>query len=103
MFLATDTTCCVAERIDDTWTAIGLMTDSCGSILFAKLGAFMKGLRTIPHSNAYCEHIFSSVRKNRTDQRASLGDGPLEALLVVKNMSEPHKLSDDTLRRMKGA
>ena len=63
----------------------------------------MKGLHTIPHSNAHCEHIFSSVRKNRTDQQASLGDGTLEALLVGKNMSEPHKLSDDTLRHMKGA
>ena len=62
----------------------------------------MKGLLTIPHSNAHCERIFSSIRKNRTDQRAILGDGTLEALLVVKNMSEPHKLSNNTLRCMKG-
>lgn len=41
--------------------------------------------------------------KNRTDQRASLGDSTLETLVVVKNMSEPHKLSDGTLRRIKGA
>ena len=95
LFLATDTTCCVAEHTDDTWTVIGQMTDSCESVLFAKLGAFMKGLLTIPHSNTHCERIFSCVRRNRTDQRASFGDGTLEALLVVKNMSEPHKLSDD--------
>jgi len=81
------------------WTAIGQMTDSCGSVLFAKLGAFMKGLLTIPHSNAHCE----CIRKNRTNQQAILGDGTSEALLAVKNLSEPHKLFNDTLRHMKGA
>ena len=66
LFLATDKPpCCVAEHIDNTQTVTGQMTDSCGSVLFAKLGVFMKGLHTIPHSNAHCEHIFSSVRNKQ--------------------------------------
>ena len=59
----------------------------------------MKGLLTIPHSNARYE----CIRKNKIDQQAILGDGTLEALLAMKNMSEPHKLSNDTLRHIKGA
>ena len=66
LFLATNTTCCVAERIGDTWTAIGQMTDSCGSVLFAKLGAFMKGLLTIPLAHLALCTVGLTLRASNT-------------------------------------
>ncbi|KAL8602737.1 hypothetical protein ACOMHN_024299 [Nucella lapillus] len=42
----------------------------------------MLGICTIPHSSAACERVFSCVRKTCTDQRASLGQDTVEALLV---------------------
>ena len=65
----------------------------------------MCGIMTIPHSSAHCERVFSCVRKNRTEQRASLSDRTLESLLVFKSA----KLESDgffdkkDLDRFKGA
>ena len=58
---------------------------SKGSLLFSYLPKFMVSIFTIPHSSAHCERVFSCVRKNRTDQRASLGEDTMEALMVVKS------------------
>lgn len=73
--------------MDKLWVAIGNMKDSEHEYRFRNLAHVMIGILTIPHSNASCERVFSIVRKNKTDQRASLGRETLDALLVVK--SEP--------------
>ena len=73
------------ERIDHTWVAIGAVKDSAGVLLFSNLSRVMLGILTIPHSNASCERIFSCVRKNRTDQRASLSAKTVDSLMVVKS------------------
>ncbi|KAK7488557.1 hypothetical protein BaRGS_00020174 [Batillaria attramentaria] len=46
------------------------------------------GVCTIPHSSASCERVFSCVRKNLTDQRSTLHQDTLEALLVLKSRPE---------------
>ena len=85
---------------------IGSMKDVLGEPVFKNLAAVMKGILTIPHSSAHCECVFSCVRKNRTEQRASLGDDTLEALLVIKAqpgtaLEEAAALSDNTLKDLK--
>ena len=57
------------------------------------LALVMLGVLAIPHSSSHCERVFSTVRKNRTDQRASLSDDTLEAMLVLK--SQPGHATDD--------
>ena len=64
----------------------------------------MLGIITIPHSSAHCERVFSTVRKNRTDQRSSLNDKTLESLLVLKGRTgKPDSRHHDieTLKRLK--
>jgi hypothetical protein len=72
------------KRIDEKWNLIGQMKNDGGSSMFKHLSYVMRGILCIPHSSAHCERVFSVVRKNRTDQRASLSDQTLEALLVLK-------------------
>lgn len=96
------------DRVDEKWNAIGQIKDTGGNLMFNHLAQFCLGILCIPHSSAHCERVFSVVRKNRTDQRASLGDQTLEALLV--NKSKPgnpcdnaRKHSNATLDRLKSA
>lgn len=71
--------------MDATWVAIGNLKDEEGRFFLRDLSKTMCGILCIPHSSAHCEWVFSVVRKNRTDQRASLGDKTLESLLVLKS------------------
>lgn len=70
----------VKERMDETWREIGICVDENGNNMFLGLAKVMLGILTIPHSSAHCERVFSTVRKNRTDQRSSMSDSTLEAL-----------------------
>ncbi|CAC5408000.1 unnamed protein product [Mytilus coruscus] len=63
----------------------GQLRNESGSLMFQFLAEFMFGISCIPHSSSHCERVFSVVRKNRTDQRATLGDKTLETLLVIKS------------------
>lgn len=47
---------------------------------------------TIPHSNAECERVFSSVRKTITEFRnwSSLSDENLENVLICESMQKGH-------------
>lgn len=69
----------VKDRMDQTWISTGTEFPQ-----FQKLATVMGSILAIPHRSASCERIFSTVRKNRTDQRASLLDDIREALLVLK-------------------
>jgi hypothetical protein len=93
------------ERVDTTWVAIGKLKDAAGEPIFRNLAAVMLGILTIPHSNASCERIFSCVRKNKTDQRASMGIETLDALMVVKShgLDPCREHTPETLRALKSA
>ena len=80
-----DISACVADCIDDTWSAIGNLKDETGEQTMKELSKVMCGILTVPHSSAHCERVFSCVRKNRTDQRSCLGDDTLGSLLVLKS------------------
>lgn len=63
---------------------------------------------TILHSSAPCERLFSVVRKNTSDQRVSIPEDTMEALLVVKSRpgrypDESRKYSNDQLDKLKSA
>lgn len=45
----------------------------------------MRGILTVPNGSAYCERVFSCVRKNRTSQRSSLAESTMESLLALKS------------------
>ena len=80
------------EDINKTWVKIRELKDEVGNPRFKNLASVMLGILTIPHSNAACERVFSCVRKNKTEQRASLGQKTLESLMVVKSIpGEPHE------------
>lgn len=108
LYQSSDVTKCISDRIDATWNAVGKMKDGSGNILFRNLSDVMCGILCIPHSSAHCERVFSTVRKNRTDQRACLSDNTLESLLVLKSRpGHPHdslrQHSSDTLDYLRGA
>ncbi|XP_021376724.1 uncharacterized protein LOC110465317 [Mizuhopecten yessoensis] len=94
------------QRIDETWREMGKIKDENDNALFTELSKVMLGIITIPHSSAHCERVFSTVRKNRTDQRSSLNDKTLESLLVLKGRAgkpDNRHHDRDILKRLKGA
>jgi hypothetical protein len=95
------------DSVDGVWILMSKMKNSCGDFLYDRLSYFMLGLLSLPHSNADCERIFSSVKKNRTQFRSSMKDGTLEAIMIEKTRcgkgSYKHPVSDDLLRRCKSA
>ena len=94
--------------MDKTWAEIGRLKDEDGDATMNELSQVMRSILTIPHSNAHCERIFSTVRKNRTEQRASMGDDLLESLLLLKSQpghpfDSNRQLSKGTLNKLKSA
>lgn len=103
-----DVTCYVKERIDLSWAALASAKDEDGKPFLRELADVMLSILAIPHSNAHCERVFSTVGKNRTEQRASLLDTTLESLLVLKSRAghpsdDSRQLSSTTLQRLKTA
>ena len=96
----TDISSCLGDRVDMSWTEIGRKHD------LQVLAKVMAELLTIPHSSAPCERVFSVVRKNATDQRASLSQDTIEALLVLKSkpghfLDDSNEISDEQLSQLK--
>jgi len=66
------------ERVDVFWAAMEKMTDPATGTsqpIYPSLCRLAKHVLLIPHSNAYCESLFSMVKKMTTDQRSTLGRG----------------------------
>ncbi|KAL8564482.1 hypothetical protein ACOMHN_017624 [Nucella lapillus] len=96
-YQVTTITDCIGDTVDKTWVAISKAHPD-----MKPLCEVMLGICTIPHSSAACERVFSCVRKTCTDQRASLGQDTVEALLVVKAQSDkPHTVQQ--LQQLKSA
>jgi len=74
------------ERMDRKWALLSKVTSADGILKYNRLCNVMLSILTIPHSNAECERIFSSVKKTRTQFRSSLSDENLENILIAKNM-----------------
>ena len=85
------------ERADETWVDISKLNGTEGQLMFYNL--VMLGISTIPHCHAPYKQVFSCVRKNNTDQRASMCRHTLEALMVIKSKpgeSHSREYSTDT-------
>ncbi|KAL8596531.1 hypothetical protein ACOMHN_041593 [Nucella lapillus] len=96
-YQVTTITDCIGDTVDKTWVAISKAHPD-----MKPLCEVMLGICTIPHSSAACERVFSCVRKTCTDQRASLGQDTVEALVVVKAQSDkPHTVQQ--LQQLKSA
>ena len=94
------------DRMDEQWKQIGLLTDENGNTLFHELSEVMLAVLTIPRSSAHCEKVFSTVRKNRTDQRSSLSDDTLQTLLTLKSRAGDfleREYSSQQLTKLKSA
>jgi len=102
LYQSTDLRDCenVHSHVDQWWVEIGRKHQQ-----LQFLSQVMCGILCLPHSSAHCERIFSTVRKNKTDQRASLSEDTLDSLLVVKHQSERSKEREFTpaqIDRLKG-
>ena len=88
LYQSTDLRDCenVHSHVDQWWVEIGRKHQQQQF-----LSQVMYGILCLPHSSAHCERIFSTVRKNKTDKRASLSEDTLDSLLVVKHQSERSK------------
>ena len=71
-------------RVDKQWHIISKLTNADGQLMYQYLSTVMKGICTIPHSNADSERIFSLVRKNNTVFRSTLSTETLSTLVVQK-------------------
>ncbi|KAK3592697.1 hypothetical protein CHS0354_037833 [Potamilus streckersoni] len=93
-----DISMCLKDRINEFWIAVFTKEPDLQFLCNVLLG-----LLTVPHSSAACECLFSCVRKNVTDQRSTLANQTIEALLVLK--SRPNNFTkewtDDQLDRLK--
>lgn len=72
------------DRMDVAWHLIKNLRYADGGLRFCSLPKVMLAILCIPHSNAFCERIFSIVRKNKTEFRPTLGSKLLESLIVQK-------------------
>ena len=72
------------ERADEQWGKIRLINDAAGHSKYDHLVQVALKVLLIPHSNACCERVFSSVRKIRTDFRGSMQESTLNAVCTVK-------------------
>ena len=65
-------------RIGHIWHQTSLQIDLySGQSPFKHLAEFTKFLLLIPHSNSYCDSIFSTIRQTCTDGRHNLGKDPI--------------------------
>lgn len=71
-------------RMDVSWWKISNVKNESGQLKFKFLPKIMLALLTVPHSNAYTERIFSSVRRNHTEFRAAMSTKTLGALMTEK-------------------
>lgn len=81
------------KRIDSVWAEIGALKNSDGALKYPNLSKFMKGLLVLPHSNADAERVFSLIRKNKTESRASMSRQLLQDIIIRK----AHLISSDTV------
>jgi hypothetical protein len=82
------------------------MKDGGGVSKYSNLACVMMGILSIPHSNAQCERVFSSVRQNKTWNRSSLAPETIEGLLLAKSRPEEahtRVYSADKLKQVKSA
>ena len=62
------------KRIDQYWLEVLLMNDAATETpLFSNLSNLARFLLLIPHSNTFCEGVFSIVKKILTNSRDNLG------------------------------
>ncbi|CAN7950470.1 unnamed protein product [Ixodes hexagonus] len=71
-------------RCDVQWAQVGDIRSVDGTLRFHRIAVLMLGILTVPHSNAECERLFSTVNKTRTEFRSSVCDRTLGNLLMVK-------------------
>lgn len=93
--------------MDQQWMKLAeTVKDDVGAKALMYLPTVMLFILAIPHSNASCERVFSIVRKNRTDFRASMSIETLESLLILKQQGivcHERKPSNSLLKACKEA
>jgi hypothetical protein len=100
-----------AARIDVAWHQLSLVKDASTRLpKYDILVLVIKGILTMYHSNADCERLFSTVRKNKTDFRASMTTKTLSSILTHKTMMSAQsqvchsvRHSDELLKQAKSA
>ncbi|KAK3701302.1 hypothetical protein RRG08_066794 [Elysia crispata] len=94
----------VKERADEQWQ--GLASNKTADRKFKVLPRVMAGILSIPHSNAQCEIVFSTVRKNVKDFRGNLSCTNLQGFMILNQegtICHERAFLKDLLRRCKSA
>ena len=96
------------ERVDVLWGKIASLKSDTGELKYPLLSSIMKSLCALPYSNADSERVFSLIRKNKTECRASMSREMLNDLTVVKmslisrgEVCHSQKFSPDFLTKVK--
>ncbi|GFS19858.1 retrovirus-related Pol polyprotein from type-1 retrotransposable element R2 [Elysia marginata] len=96
------------ERVDKLWGKIAMIRCADSDPKYARLSSVMLGLLAIPHSNADAERVFSLVRKNKTEARASMSRQLLSDIIILKAsmlanemVCHTFELSKDVLLKLK--
>ena len=74
----------IAMRADQAWLEMGKLKDYSGQLKYKFLPKCMLMILSISHSNAEDERIFSVVRKNATEFRATLRTPVISDTLTTK-------------------
>ena len=72
------------KDVSKQWGAIAKIKNAVGEIKYPLLSILMKSILSVPHSNADSERIFSMVKKNHTEFRASMNVKTLSSLVINK-------------------
>lgn len=95
------------ETIDSYWFRLSKTKDQCGQPVFLQVSKCMLGILTLFHSNSTCERIFSLIKRNRTDFRASMSNKLVESISICKIKCGPKSykepLTTDLLKKAKSA
>lgn len=82
------------ERIEVFWEVVSqIKVPTNGKEQYPNLCKLAKHVLLIPHSNAYCETLFSQVKKVTTDSRSQLGRGK-EGNAKSSVYSEHHNITN---------
>ena len=69
---------------DDMWIKIGFFSTDEGKLCFPNLRSLLSVVRTLPHSNAEAERVFSLIPDAKTKKRNSMSIETLNSICVIK-------------------
>ncbi|XP_011859194.1 PREDICTED: uncharacterized protein LOC105556713, partial [Vollenhovia emeryi] len=74
----------IKENVDIFWAKLGRIDEGDQGLTFKHLSKFCLNVISLPHSNAECERIFSTVNQIKTKSRNKMINETLNGLILAK-------------------